>query len=343
MKRFDLVTAVLFLTTVVTAYLPLALRLAALSYENDGYLIPIDNADLLILSGPREYATIVMLTSTVPQHGCDQCENFEEVIKTGARAWFNDYGDTHQLFFVNVDLKYPANSKIFEQLGLDTVPNIWFIPPNVAIEYDTDANSVDILLEPNIRFNVPQGSFDEQVMEFARFLSETTQKNIIIRQADPGIKFLKTFLITLAVILFLKKKGPQFITSIEKKTVQTYFFILATLVCICGYQFTVQEGVPFLATNDKGELIYISGGIHWQFGVEIVIVGANYFALAMSFITLIYFGNYKVTTTSRISDENYKHALILANAALIYFLYSVLTSIFLRKDHDYPYYFTKLF
>lgn len=320
-----------------------AIELSDLAMELPGYTIQISNSNLSMLSGPRDYYTLMTLTSTDPKHECELCGTIPGIIKDVANSWYSDYFHTHLLFFVSIDIVDKANFPIFETLELDSVPHVWLIPPNINHEIaETQADEWKILTDGHFVYKFPLASSTDQVLNLAQFLSENIQKSITIKHADETSRFMKTFFVTLSIILLIKKKGPGFITSTRKQTVIAIFFIALTLTFICGYQFTMLQGSPFVATNEKG-LIYISGGLHYQFGVEIVLVAVNYAALAMSLLTLIYLGNYKLTSTSKIQQEHVKSGLILLNSMVLYLLYSVLTSMFLRKAHDYPYGFTKLF
>ena len=245
-----------------------------------------------------------------------------------------------------MDIVDRSNIPLFDKLQFTTIPHVWLIPPNRSINpADEDSPGYEdiILTDPHFVFEIPVASLKEQTFEFARFLTETMQKSITVRSEDPTTKFVKTFLGTFLLIVLIKKKGPESLKNINKKYMAALFFIGLTLAFICGSAFTTTNAVPFLARNDKGELIYISGGIYYQFGVEIPIVATNYTLLAASLVSLIWLGAYKVGPENFIKTEGSRFVWVIANSIVLYLLYSTLTSIFLRKDHDYPFGFTKLF
>lgn len=316
------------------------------SLQHANHVIPITNANLSIVSGPRDYWTLISFTSTDEKHACTTCHDFERVLAAVSNSWWADYAQSlFNLFFLNVDIIDRSNIPIFELLEFNTIPHIWLILPNTDIdiaEEDDEGYQNKILHDGHFVFKLPVAAVDEQIMEFARFVTETTQKSILVRTEDPTMKFIKTFALTFIVILVLKKKGPTMLKNINKKYFSAAFFIFLILSFICGYAFTTTLGVPFLATGGKGEMIYISGGILYQFGIEIVIVGANYFFLGLSLLSLIYLGHYKVGSGTVIENERIHFLLVVVNSLVVFFLYSLLTSIFLRKDHSYPYGLAKL-
>lgn len=336
-----------FLLFVLISHLVLCLsdtssRLSAISHENENFVIPVTDGDLSLVSGDRDFYTLLVLTSNDPQHGCELCHEIESMVTRVSNAWFSDYGSTNFLFFINVDLKFKANFKLANHLNINTVPHIWLVPPGKQRDIDQD-KEVTILDESRFIFKVPIASKDEQALEFARFMSEVLQKSIILREENPVYHFLRAFLPTLLLVVIIKKKNSQFFNNSSKKNIYMAISILLILTFTCGYQFSTMEKVPFVAKNDRGGISVISGGIHYQFGIETIIIALNYLSLAISFISLVYLGKYKVTSSSFINSEEKKFILINSNAIVLYLLYSCLTSIFETKEPDYPYGLNKLF
>ncbi|EGW31750.1 uncharacterized protein SPAPADRAFT_62344 [Spathaspora passalidarum NRRL Y-27907] len=340
MKLINIVVSWLLWAQLSLCFSQESIHLTELSHASDDFIIEVTDGDLSLIDGPRDYFTVLIFTSTDIAHGCQPCEEARDIISRVSKSWFADYAESNYLAFINIDLINKPNMNIFQVLGLQTIPHIWLIPPNHSVEY---GNPYKILQEGHFDFRVPKANKDEQILAFAQFLSENTQRSILVRTEEPIAKFLKTFLLTLSFILLIKKKGPSIITSTRKKTVTAWFFIGLLLFCIGGYQFTIQQGVPFIARNDKGGIIFVSGGMSYQFGIEVFVSGANYAALAISLVSLVYIGQYKVTDTSVIKNDYVKTALILVNTGVQYLLVSCLTSLILRKDSNYPYPFTKLF
>lgn len=317
-----------------------AIRLTELAKESQDYIIDVYNSDLSILEGPRDYFTVLLFTSSNADHNCKQCEGFKNVVTKVANSWFSDHTDSHLLTFITIDLNDPKNGKLFSLIGLQTVPHIWLVAPNPSRDYG-DPNK--ILEDAHLEFKMPQVSQDKQTLEFAQFISEQLQKPILIRDTDALTKFIKTFVITFSVIIIIRKKGPSRITATKKKTIVSLVAIAIVLLFTCGYQFTIQNSVPFVAKSNNGDIVLISGGQYYQFGIETFLVGTNYALLAGALLLLTYIGCYKVTERSFITSEDIRVLLVLLVTILIYLLYSCLTSIVLRKDQGYPYSFIKLF
>ncbi|KAK6459657.1 subunit of N oligosaccharyltransferase complex [Scheffersomyces xylosifermentans] len=337
---------IFFLISAVASSSIRALRLTEESFLHQEHVISITNSDLSLVSGPRDYYVLTVLTSTDPKHNCKVCTELESVVARVSNSWFSDYAGSNLLFILSIDIVDRTNIKLFDRVQVDSVPHVWLFPPNmnkVDLE-DPEAEKKDLSIFEDLHYEykTPQAPFDDQALELARFLSDNIQKPITLRQKDPMATFIKTFSLTLAIIILIKKKGPAFITGTPKKQIIMLLAVAFILCCVCGYQFCNMRGVPFVARNEKG-LIYISGGAHYQFGVEILLVAANYSALAAALILLLWLGSYKVGRKTLITEESTKFVLIIVMNFVLYLLYSTLTSIFLRKEPNYPYPFTKLF
>ncbi|KAG7194565.1 ER oligosaccharyltransferase complex subunit [Scheffersomyces spartinae] len=261
-------------------------------------------------------------TSTKEEHGCQVCKTVPDIVGTVSKSWYQDYFDAQLLFFVEVDLVNPKNGAIFQVAQVTTVPQIVIIPPSSDKELHEDGSNQQLplgyrmLREPRTVFQLPKDEIRKQSLALAQFVSEAVQKRITIREEDPQLAFLKNFFITLVIILVIKKKGSQYVLVTRKSAWCAVCIILVGLF-VSGYSFTTMNGIAFLVQNDKGGLIYFSGGQLYQFGIEIFLVATNYILLGGALVLLIYMGQYKVTKDSRINSELTRFVLILGANVLI--------------------------
>lgn len=332
------------------------LPIGELTKSSDDYVYQVSGADLSEFSSyNRDHFTLLVITSSAEQHGCEACLHWKKIIRKVAQAWYYDYLDTNYLFIAEADLVDQTNMPLLDVLQISTVPQIWLIPPtNIANEYRQDSLNAnkdelnwvvnDLAGEPHSLYELPHIPLEQQALQFADWLAGSVQKPILLRQENAPAKFIATFVLTFLGIMVIKNKGPSAITDFvsKSKVYQVMYFSFLYLL-LGGIMFSFITPVPFLATNDKNELIYISGGNSYQFGVEMVIVGLNYLVLGVLTVLLCYVGQYKVNDRATISSESKKGFVVLALAAALYFASSVLSSICLRKDHEYPYTYTKLF
>lgn len=325
--------------TFVAGHLSNVDKLYEKSIVHEDFIIPVTKGDVSLVSGPRDYYTLMVFTSTDEKHGCELCVTLKDILPQVSKAWFRDNAHLNRLFFLYVDIVDATNFPLLKELNINAVPHIWLIPPNLEAD---KSDKLSVFKDSRFVFKVPLTSQQEQVKELAKFLREIMHIDVKVDETDPKVRFLQAFIFTLSIIIFIKKKGPKVSKLDGKKVGYTIFCIVLVLIFVSGYLFTTMRGVPFVAKGDKNNIIVISGGTAYQFGIEIIIVGLTYGSLAATLVTLIYVGMYEVTPTSKISDDRVKFLLICVINLTLYLLYSLLTSIYLRKDHHYPYAFTKL-
>lgn len=297
------------------------------------HIIPIKSGSFIDFAGPRDYFSVVVFTLTDPSHGCEFCTGpLPNLLGDAVHYWYKEHVDKEKLVFAVVDMGDESNHGLIEAMGMKDVPHIWMFGPNEDASPD---DAYGILREAHYEWRVPA---DKQLVSFAAFVTKMTGITLKVPEPFDMLKFLKIFLFTFVPIVVIKKRGAKLVPGAKRKHGWTVFSILFMLACLGGYQFTIQQGVPFVAHNDKG-VILISGGIHWQFGAEILISAGTYLALAANLVALIAVGNYKGTGLSDTS----RALICIALTGLLYLLSSMLTSIFLRKDGSYPFGYLKLF
>ncbi|GEQ68814.1 hypothetical protein JCM33374_g2483 [Metschnikowia sp. JCM 33374] len=333
-------------------------KLAQAASNTADFIIPVANSDFSLFSlAERDHFTLLLLTSTDDQHECTSCHTMKNVLRRVAAAWTADYYFSEYLYIAEVDLVDRTNAEVFNYLKLQTVPQLWLVPPSSVTSKHTSGrkrktdehgfeyfDNYDLFLEPHAEFKLEEAPFDDQVFQMADWLAMAVQKQITIRQENAYKKFIVTFVATFSLILLVKKRGPSIITNtVTKKKIYSVVFFGYLLLLLGGFSFSLMNQVPFIAQNDKNEPIYLSGGSSWQFGVEMVLVGGIYGLLGAALVLLVYLGNYEISDTSVLSSESQRGVLVLVATAALYFFYSVMTSMFLRKEEWYPYHFTKLF
>lgn len=331
----------------VGAAVVLSLRENALNSPD--FIIETTNSDLSLFSGPRPYYTLLVLTSTDPRHECELCFLLENIVAKVSRSYFRDHFASDLVFIAKVDIVDRTNIHIFDLLGLSEIPHIWLVPPSHRIgklEADNDSweDKLYILKQPHLEFKLPIANENAQVMAMAQWLAETVLKPIHVEAPDGGMKyFFRNFAITFVLIFIVKKRGPRAFKNAGKKLVYSILTIAAVLLFTSGYHYTTLQKVPFVAQNEERQFIYISGGTHYQYGIETLLVAANYLALAAATLFLIFLGRYEVKPTRFIRSETVRAALVSATVVAVFLLFSCLTSIVLRKDHGYPYALARLF
>ncbi|KAI5949496.1 OST6 [Candida theae] len=324
-------------------------------------IVDIHNGDLAQLHGHRNYYTVLIFTSSDPAHDCQPCQQVVPMVEQVTTTYLARYltSETLAMKFYKIDLADISNAGVFRELEMNDIPHIWLVPPSPSSGREDDTVE-SVFDSPFMEYPLRKASLEVQVVEFAKFLSEVLMIDLHVVErttinsngggagssSQSGLStFAKTFIITFTIVALLKKKGPSFLSTTSRSTIMCYFAITIILFCIGGSQFTLQRQSPLFTKDEaSGVLVFISeGSMHYQYAIEIFIVGLNYASLAASVIILIKLGNYQVTETSFIKDEKLRAWLIVLVSVAVYWLYSCLTSILLKKDPGYPYPLAKLF
>jgi hypothetical protein len=90
------------------------------------------NFTKFVVDRPRNYGALLMFTATEPKYQCSVCmkvkNNFEEVSKMyNAQYNFSDVKAEQKLVFFRLEVDSARN--VFGELGLETVPRMYYLPP----------------------------------------------------------------------------------------------------------------------------------------------------------------------------------------------------------------------
>lgn len=102
-----------------------------------------------------------------------------------------------------------------------------------------------------------------------------------------------------------------------------------------GFNFCMQRGVPFLTKNRKGAIQVLAGGTQYQQGSELIISILFQLGFTVLLATLM-------VIPDVFSGPNASLFIMSATIGL-FLLYNVFTTMFVAKDHDYPFNAIKMF
>lgn len=274
-----------------------------------------------VLTGARDYYVALLFTALDEQYACTACQKFDPVFSKIASSYEASNPGKNGIFFMKTD--FPQNKKVFAQLQMTQVPFLWVFPPSQDPTYNVSS--------PHFNYQISEKSFEDS-LHFANFVSKLVSANIVVQEDFDFQQFVKYFGGTFAVVLLLKK---QVLSKLPKGTIFKLASVVAIVILTSGYMFTMIRGIPLLNKNDKGEIMYFSGGTHWQFGSETFIVSAIY----LGFVALI---NALVVVIPRLENRTKRNTLTICAVIGVLWLTNQLTDIYLVKDPSYPYALSKL-
>lgn len=269
-----------------------------------------------ILTGPRDYYTALLFTALDDSVGCAPCKKFEPVYHKIARSYQDSNPGKNDILFFKAD--FSNNQKKFIDLQMLQVPHLWVYPPSTELAYNVTS--------PHFEYKIGDHS-SKDPLHYANFVSKLVNANIVVHEDFDLTQFSKYFFTTFFAVLVLKKKV---LSKLASRLIFCLISILTIVVFTSGYMFTVIRNIPLLSKNEKGEIMYFSGGTHWQFGSEVFIIGGIY----LGFVFLI---NGLVVVIPKIDNPAKRNTLTLCACFFVFWLFNRLTSIYKIKDPSYPY------
>ncbi|CCH40821.1 Magnesium transporter protein 1 [Wickerhamomyces ciferrii] len=273
-----------------------------------------------IITGDRDYYLSVLFTTTSEKFGCDTCKKFDPQYKLVSKSFHSTNPESNDVFFTIVE--FETTEQVFRDLGLKEVPKLWVFPPTKDPNYNVTS--------PHFPYTISESALNDP-LDFASFITKISNTKIIIQPDFEISSFALYFFATFFSVLILKKK---ILNKVNKSIIIRFIVVLITTILVSGYMFTVIRGIPLIAKDDKGHIMYFSGGQHWQFGLETFVITGIYLSLGGLIVGL-------TSYIPKINDDVIKNSLTLVFSFGVFYIFNYLTKIFLVKDPGYPYQLTK--
>lgn len=270
---------------------------------------------------PNYYSVLFITTSKSNRQGliCEMCNDFLPIYQRVAVATHQQVPDGKTLFF-QVDVS--ENRRLIKELGLTTIPHVLVFPPpqkgeefswqkSAFYQYEMSSNSV------------------KTPLHFADFLAKILKVYIGIKEDFEYKEFALYFAVCVIVFSLFKRKVLPLITNKSKFFSMAFAFGIL-MPSITGYKFTQMNSIPFIARDPKGQIMYFSGGMGWQFGIEIFTVSMMYIAMGALTVFLIFSGKGK-------QDSRAKNVLNTALTCVVFYTFSYYIGCFQIKNPEYPF------
>ncbi|KAH7593383.1 OST3 / OST6 family, transporter family [Nakaseomyces glabratus] len=294
--------------------------------DEDGIIAVTDANYAQISKGLEDYYIVLFITMrSTNDEGvalCKICLDFEDNYRNVVRLFQSQFPDK-KVYFFSSDVQ--ETRQIVRDMDLKNVPHAVVYPPKKDGEVYSWAKT------PFYKYEL----VDKEVsnpLHFGSFLGKIMEVEITIPQEFDVQEFLTYFVICTAIFVVLKRvvlpivgnKGLLF-------SIVLAFGIL--LPSIAGFKFTQINGIPFIARDGKGNIMFFSGGTGWQFGIEVVTVSAMYVAMSIVVTLLVYW--------KKLCKDN-DNANVLGSlfcACLMFFFGSYYISCYKIKQPEYPFEF----
>ncbi|KAI0035077.1 oligosaccharyl transferase subunit OST3/OST6 family [Vararia minispora EC-137] len=310
MRLLSLLIAAPICFSLVTAQSPQE-KLVQLASKNNG-LIKLDKASYELLSAPgRTWSYSVLFTALDKKRRCSPCREFDPSWTAVAKAWQSaptEKRDQH--FFATAD--FDRVQDVFMKAGVQSAP--------VVFNYGASEGPRKVANPSNpVTYDFSNG-FDAEPL--AHQLSSHTPIAIPYRAPIRwGFLGMVAFSL-LTAALTLRYLG--FI--IFSRWTWSAITVMTSLIMTSGFMFTKIRGMPMTAPNGE----WIAGGFQNQYGQEVTVISSIYGFLAASFLML-------ALVAPRQTSQTKQTLQVYIYTGLIFFLFSVLISVFRIKNRGYPF------
>ncbi|KAK9375318.1 uncharacterized protein V1513DRAFT_443478 [Lipomyces chichibuensis] len=278
-----------------------------------------DNNFDSVVSAPRDYGLVVLLTAEAPQMGCHLCREFGPNYNLVAQSWHHEHPKGGDGLYFGV-LDFRDGQKTFQKLQLKTAPNLWVYAPTVG----ADAGPV----QP---FNYEIVGVPDVPGSVIRFIeSHISGVHITIHRPRDYNKVAMTILSTVAGVGSIKYIYPFLRPIIESRAIWAGLSLVLILMFTSGHMFNNIRHTPYVAGNREGGVQYVAPGFSSQYGFETQAIAVLYAFLAFGAISL-------ATKTPRMPNRTKQTMAIGTWCTLILCLFSLLLFIFRLKNRGYPF------
>ncbi|ODV86310.1 hypothetical protein CANARDRAFT_22211 [[Candida] arabinofermentans NRRL YB-2248] len=289
-------------------------------------------------SGPKDYFLITLLTTTT-SNNCPLCLRFKPVFESVSRSHRKSNPLSKSVFFVEVEATDHGQS--FQKYQITTVPHLWVYPISSLIYKDdnieNDTTDMRLPLPEQITivsehytYPIPDSApVDAMEIHFAKFISQMTKSNVNIDKPYNlwlAGKYCVGFFAFFRLIRIHKEK-------VIKNLMNGNAFMIGSVAMIflsmSGLNYCLQRMVPFLTKDVEGQLSFIAYGTQQQVGAEVMI--SIFFQLCFGFILVLMVDGGKLIKGKKLN------ILIISLAFSMFINYNVFTTLFLKKNRDYPF------
>ncbi|KAL0073178.1 hypothetical protein F4703DRAFT_1442419 [Phycomyces blakesleeanus] len=289
-------------------------KLLKLAKENNGLVKLNSKSYSQFTEGKRNYGLVVLLTALNDRFKCIPCREFDSEYKLVASS-FQKTQDPSHVFFGYLD--FEDGQAIYQQLGLQTAPNVFYFPPSKA----------SARREPE-RYDLAKSGFLAET--FASFLSRQINAPVPVNRPIDFFKLGIKVLIGLGVVAALKLLYPYFGFIIQHKNTWAAFSIITILVMTSGHMWNRIRNPPYVMPGQNGQINYVASGFQQQLGMESQIVASIYGVLAFSVVSLAY-------AVPSFDDKFRQRFGVYVWSIAIFVVFSCLVNLFRLKNAAYPF------
>ncbi|SCU94437.1 LADA_0G08526g1_1 [Lachancea dasiensis] len=292
--------------------------------DADGLIEVTDDNYQFLSKGPREfYSALYVTTSQANSEGevCKYCDLFEGNARKVSLAMLTQLSEeaSREVFFFMLDISKCRS--FVEEIGLKTIPHMLIYPP-----YTKDDNFAWSSSQ-FYQFHITDESARDPLL-FADYFAKILNVYIQVTRDFDVNEFACYFSAFLVSFFVLKKKILPRIPN-KPRFFSLVFTLAIIFTSITGYKFTKMNNIPLIAKDGQGQIMFFSGGMGWQFGIEILSVTGMYMGLGACTVGMILLPRLKL-------NNGMFNLVSIILLVLGFYGFAYFTQCFKIKQPDYP-------
>ncbi|RPA79697.1 hypothetical protein BJ508DRAFT_415833 [Ascobolus immersus RN42] len=297
-----------------------------LSKSTNGLIRVDDPTFEALVTGPRAYTSVILLTALDKRIGCDMCHLFQPDFELLAKSWWEKgpKEERHRLLFGSTD--YSKAKGTFQKLGLTSAPVLYIFPPTVG------PNAAPANAQPYKYDFLPTAKQGEHL---ARVISTQSGLPVQLHRPIDYTKYYLTAATILSILLTLKFALPYLLPVLLNRNLWAALTLIAIFLFTSGHMFNHIRKVPYMASDGRGGVSYIAGGFSNQYGAETQLVAVLYAGLTFCVIAL----GMKVP---RMEGRGRQDVAVLVWSVVVWLGMGYLMTVFRVKNPAYPFYLPPL-
>ena len=303
---------------------------------DDGFIrVTEENYQLLKNGVEGDYSVLYITIYTKDEednYRCPMCQEFEETIHSVKEIIDKQRSDVPVRYYIVDAYQVPS---LIKEMGISNAPHLVVYPPPNLMTEQTDEFSWSTGQFYQYQIT-PENAGD--VLQFGNFLAQIANIFIEVEEPFDTQKFLQYFIGSTVLFLLIKKAvWPLMKSTGHASTIVMMLLSFGIMLpSLTGYKFTQMNRIPFIARNEEGQIMYFSGGMGWQFGIEIFTVSLMYVGMGTLFLLLIALKSGPVQ--ARINDK-VDNVLTLLLAFGLFHAFSYYISCYEVKSPGYPFWY----
>lgn len=274
-----------------------------------------------LTTAPRDYSVTVLLTAMDARYGCQLCRDFQPEWELLAKSWVKgDKKAESRMAFATLDF---ANGRdTFLSLGLQTAP--------VLLHFRPTSGPHAVAAPEPVRYDFTSGPPKAEQVRSWLVRHTPDRPHPEISRPINWVRWIVSVTAVLGIVTFAVTAAPYILPVFQNRNIWAAISIITILLFTSGHMFNHIRGVPYLGQDNRGGVVYFTGGFQSQVGIETQLVATMYGMMAFCAISL-------AAKVPRMDNPRAQQVAVIIWGGILLLTSSFFLNIFRIKNAGYPF------